>query len=346
MPVSDSHAATLAPPSCSTTDQRVYFGGRTALQIMRMANPRDLAPAIGAARALPDRPPRKRQIEDTIRCAESAYPGLSIERPVHVLVGSSSRCGSSIACSQHVCSSRLAGTSFYRFGSGAYISTPALAFVHEALWGDDMISLLELGYELCGTYQSQRTGVATRYQVEPLVSLRALHTYVSMNLSVKGAKKAGRAIRYLADGSASPRETKQALALGLPMMYGGYGLGIPRMNYEVRANAAARAISGKSSFRCDLCWPECKLDVEYQSKECHEGEARRISDSRRTNALMAMGWTVVCITNDELDSFAATEAIAQTIRRHLGKRSEVYVSDYHARKLRLRRQLGLPVERW
>lgn len=313
---------------------------------MRMANPRDLAPAIGAARALPDRPPRKRQIEDAIRRAESAYPGLSIERPANVLVGSSSRGSSSTACKQHVCSPHLKGASFYRLGSGAYISTSALAFVHEALWGDDTIALLELGYELCGTYQSQRTGVAARYQVEPLASLRTLRAYVSMNPSVKGAKKAKHAIRYLAEGSASPRETKQTLVLGLPMMYGGYGLGIPRMNYEVRANAAARAISGKSSFRCDLCWPEYKLDVEYQSRECHEGEVSRISDSRRTNALMAMGWTVVGITNDELDSFAATEAIAQTIRRHLKKRSEVYITDYHARKLKLRRQLGLPVERW
>ncbi len=120
-------------------------------------------------------------------------------------------------------------------------------------------------------------------------------------------------------------------------------MGIPQMNYEVKATAAARAISGKGSFRCDLCWPEAKLDVEYQSREMHEGEASRIMDSRRVNALMTMGWTVVGITNDELDSLGATDAIAQTIRRRLGKRVQVRVSDYHARKLRLRRQLGLPV---
>ena len=58
---------------------------------------------------------------------------------------------------------------------------------------------------------------------------------------------------------------------------------------------------------------------------------------------MSMGWTVVGVTNDELDSFAAMETIAQTITRHVGKRPQARVSDYHARKLRLRRQLGLPV---
>lgn len=78
----------------------------------------------------------------------------------------------------------------------------------------------------------------------------------------------------------------------------------------------------------------------------HGGEASRIGDSRRTNALMSMGWTVINVTNEELENFAATDAIAQTIRRHLGKRAQDGVPDRHARKLRLRRQLGLPVDRW
>ena len=99
----------------------------------------------------------------------------------------------------------------------------------------------------------------------------------------------------------------------------------------------------KYSFRCDLCWPEARLDVEYQSRENHEGELSRIRDSRRANALAAMGWTVLGVTNDELNSLAATDAVAEAIRRHLGKRLRTNVSDWHARKLRLRRRLGLPV---
>lgn len=329
-----------------SSDRRIYFGGRTALQLLRAVDARTLAPASGKERTLSVRVPEKSYVENAIARMESAYPELVIEKPVHILVGSSSRCRKTNTCKPYVCTSRLAGTSFYRLDGVIYVSAPALAFIHEAARLSEMVSLLELGYELCGTYQSQRTGVSTKYDVEPLASTRLLSSYVSNNSSVKGAKKAARAIRYLADGSASPRETKQALILGLPMMYGGYGLGIPRMNYEVRTSKAARAISGKASLRCDLCWPEHKLDVEYQSRECHEGESSRLSDSRRTNASLAMGWTVVGITNDELDSYVATETIAQTIRKHLGRRSEVRVADYHARKLRLRRRLGLPVERW
>ncbi|WP_241963665.1 endonuclease domain-containing protein [Gordonibacter sp. 28C] len=204
--------------------------------------------------------------------------------------------------------------------------------------------MLELTYEVCGTYQTRRTGVDSGYDVASLASVRDVRDFMSRNTSLDGARKVARILRYVADGSASPRETKQALVLGLPHARGGYGLGIPRMNYEVRANPAARALTGKSFFRCDLCWPEAKLDVEYQSRWAHEGEAKRLEDSRRTNALAAMGWKVVCITNDELDSLAATDAIANTIRRHLGKRAQVRVPDHHARKLRLRRQLGLPAK--
>ncbi|WP_232050944.1 DUF559 domain-containing protein [Arabiibacter massiliensis] len=206
-----------------------------------------------------------------------------------------------------------------------------------------MVALLQLVYEACGTYQTRRTGVPPAYQVKSLASVRTLADFAARNPTLRGAKRLAHALRYAADGSASSRETKNALVFGLPMMHGGLGTGIPHMNYEVLASPAARALTGKSSFRCDLCWPEAKLDVEYQSRECHEGEEKRISDSRRTNALLSMGWTVIGITNDELNSVVATDAIAETIRKHLGKRSPVRVSHYHERKLKLRRQLGLPI---
>ena len=332
-----------ASNSYETKEPRIYFGYGTALQIARMVDIRTLSSAKGKARMLPDRAPGGHRIEVAIERLESMYPELTIERPAHILVGGSSRCRASSTCMPHSCTVCLAGTSFYQLDEDVCISIPPLAFIHKATQVKDPIALLELGYELCGTYQSWRTGVAVDYGVSPLSSVRALSDYVSRNPSINGARKARRIIRYLADGSASPRETKQALVLGLPMGYGGHGLGIPRMNFEVAANGAARAISGKSSFRCDLCWPEYRLDVEYQSRECHEGEENRLADSRRTNALMAMGWTVVGITNDELDSFVATETIAQTIRRLLGKRARIRVDDYHARKLKLRRQLCLPL---
>ena len=133
-----------------------------------------------------------------------------------------------------------------------------------------------------------------------------------------------------------------ALVLGLPLKDGGHALGMPAMNHQVKATDRARVISGRSSFRCDLCWPDAMLDVEYQSREVHANEGSRIDDSRRANALASMGWTVVAITNDELDSVSTLAEIAKTLRKHLRLRYRPSFDDHYARQLRLRRALGLP----
>ena len=322
---------------------RVCFSHRTAFQMLRMIDACEFDEARGAAQRLPGRAPSRGDLESVIGRIEGDHPGLSVDRPAHILLGTPSRCRSTAHRVPHVLTQQMKGMSVLRLPDGIGICSAPLACVQAAPSARGKIDLLELAYEVCGTYRTRRTSDIPAYQVPPLASARALRDFVSLNPSIRGARSMARILPYLADGSASPRETKQALVLGLPTSYGGHGAGIPRMNYEVKASAAARAISGKRSFRCDLCWPEAKLDVEYQSREMHAGEASRIMDSRRANALMAMGWTVVGVTNDELDGFAATDAIAQTIWRCLGKRVQVHVSDYHARKLRLRRQLGLPV---
>lgn len=321
----------------------ICFGYETALQILRTTSMHERSLLRSGPRALPNEAPNAKVFSRSFELLKASHPAMVIERPAHILVSRASQCRSSSAFTVHACSTELQGRSLLRLEDGVHASSAALAFAHLAAREKSAIALLELGYELCGTYQTRRTGVPSDYQVEPLASVRVLEAFVARNPSLRGAAKAAKALRYVADNSASPRETKQALALGLPMMYGGYGLGIPRMNFEVRASPAARALTGKSCFRCDLCWPEAKLDVEYQSRESHSGEEKRLEDSRRTNALVAMGWTVLSVTNDELDSLVATDTIADTIRRHLGKRQQVRVSGYHARKLKLRRQLGLPV---
>lgn len=271
----------------------IVFGHKTALAILRSAAPRTLPPVAGKARVLPSRAPARGEVEAAIEHLKASYPDLRLERPAHVLVGSAALGRPSKAVKSHSLTVPLSGTSFYRLGDGVFACVPALAFVQEAARGKSLVAMLELGYELCGTYRTRRTGAAAAYGVEPLASVRSLGGYAARNASVDGARKVGRALRYLADGSASARETKQALVLGLPHRHGGYGLGIPHMNYEVGASRAAESLTGKKSFRMDLCWPERKLDVEYQSREWHEGEASRVSDSRRANALMSMGWTVV-----------------------------------------------------
>lgn len=331
--------------SFRATRSRICFSHKTALQILRAARPGELTVPNGAARLLPDRAPTADELRSALARLESTHPGLVFEKPVHVLTGTAAlRCRFSKTCTPHSCGTDLPSASLAQVDDDkTLLSAAELALLQEAARLKSEIALIELAWEACGTYRTRRTGMPSAYKVPPLTSVHTLQDYVTRNPSLNGARKVARILPRLADGSASARETKMALVLGMPLAQGGAGLGIPRMNYEVVANAAARAISGRRSFRCDLCWPEAKLDVEYQSRENHEGELSRIRDSRRANALAAMGWTVIGVTNDELDSLVATDAIAEAIRRRLGRRLQMRVPDYHARKLKLRRQLGLPV---
>lgn len=321
----------------------IYLGFRTAFQIARAVGTANLIPLRGSMGKPPICAPSQREIADALEHLESEYPELHLIKPVSLLVGGAAQSRATSLCKPHSCSFQLSDESFYRVSDSVCIASPALSLMQLAA-KNDMISLLECENELCGTYQTTRTAASSAYQVPRLSSTHTVRSYALRNKSANGAQKVLRSLRYLADDSASPRETKQALVLGLPQMYGGYGLGIPCMNFEVTANPAARLLTGKFHFRCDLCWPEAKIDVEYQSRKMHEGEVNRIRDSLRSNALAAMGWTVLGITNVELDSLAAMDTIANTIRRLLGKRAQVRVDNYHERKLKLRRKLGLPVE--
>lgn len=319
----------------------ICLGYKSALEVARAVKPDDLTMAKGGGRMLPDSAPSSTELRSVLERLEANHPGLHLERPVHLVVHNVSNYRGTELGKFHACTKAFSGKSLLRLND-VLVSTPELALVQAATQEKNLVALLELGWELCGSYRTARTSLQPAYQVEPLTTTKALRDFVSRNASLDGAGKVARILPYFADGSASPRETKLALILGLPMMHGGQGLGIPSMNHEVPANGAAWAISHRKSFRCDACWPEAKLDVEYQSKENHEGENSRIRDSRRANALVAMGWTVVGVTNDELDSLVAMDVIADGLRRHLGKRKRTSIPDHHARKLKLRRCLGLP----
>lgn len=265
-----------------------------------------------------------------------------LSKPLHFITASKSQCRREGIAKPHLFTRRLPSNSVLKISEGYYACSPEFAFLQMAFQRKEMVFLLELGYELCGTYQALIAGSFGDYGVTPLMTAASLRGFVEKNPSLPGAHAVRRILPFLTDGSASMRETKLALLLGLPRRFGGYGLGTPVMNYSVSANEQAQRIAQRRSFRCDVCWPDCKIDVEYQSRLVHSGEAARIRDSRRTNALVSMGWTVIGVTNEELESSSACDAIAEAVRRASGKQRRYSPENFKQRNEELRWELGLP----
>ncbi|MEC4175241.1 DUF559 domain-containing protein [Adlercreutzia sp. R21] len=323
----------------------VCFSHETALQIWKVASVSSHEGKMRPARVrcCPARPATVEDVCSARAYLEDRFSDLSLALPVHVVSSSPSRNMRTNLFAAHTDASSLPRGALVSLGPNVHVASAPYVFVQMAS-RLPFVELLELGYELCGTYRRGCGGGTVRYQVAPLTSTRQLAQFVQQNPGMKGVKRARRALRYLADGSESPRETKCALLFGLPAALGGYGLGIPKMGHQVECSDEARAIAETRTLRCDLYWPAARLDMEYQSREFHEGELHRIRDSRRVNALRTMGIDVTLVTESELDGLFACDVIAQTARKKLGKKGRKHAFNVHERRLRLRRQLGLPLE--
>lgn len=335
-------ATESAPSTGPRAPRPVCLSHRSALEALFGLPATKRVPRSTHTVALPTVPPTKADVDRA--CGQlSRLQAPTPSMPIHVLQAGKRHSARSSRIVSHSTTQRLPPLSLVRLGDGLYTTNAPLAFAQMAS-ELTYAQLIELGYHLCGTYRYATQERPTTFNATPLTCVGELRSYLSANQQLSGSAKAMRALAYVADGSASPRETKAAILLSLPPFHGGYGLGVPQMNKEVKASEDARRISGRRSLRCDMYWEGAKVDLEYQSKLFHRGEASRLSDSRRTNALIAMGYTVIGMTNDELDSLTATDVIADSLRKTLGLRRRTAVKNLRERRVGLRQQLHLPIE--
>ena len=320
---------------------KLVFCSTSALTIAHSLHDEKIIAPRSLLTALPVNSPSDKELERALGKLRSSIPSEELVPPVHLLFHGSSHHRRTSLRIPHRCSSLPKGRSFVKLGENMFAAIPNLALCELADSTKGFLELLLLLWEACGCYRTELTGSQTAYETEPLTSLASLTRFVTENTRVHGAAKIKRVLRYVRDGSASTRESQIALFMGLPLRYGGFNLGMPLMNHRVNASSEARLIGGRSYFKCDLCWPERKIDVEYQSDESHEGKPMRIRDSRRTNALISMGWTVINITNNEARSLSTLEQISERVRIILRQRAHPSSRELDIKRLRLHRGLGI-----
>lgn len=232
----------------------------------------------------------------------------------------------------------LPDASFVDAGEGLLVSAPEFAFLQMAN-RLSLAQLIQLGFELCGTYALVDPRTPAVQREAPLTSVAKLRSFLEDAPPAHGCKKALRAVRFVQDGSASMMETLTAMLLCLPYRLGGYGLDRPLLNHRIDVPCSLRRMASKSYCVCDLHWPEAKLAVEYDSGLWHDGSDDFVRDSKRRNTLIALGLTVVTMTAHQVLDGGELNKAAHLLAQITGKRLRYRDPDFTRAHLALRAEL-------
>ena len=305
----------------------IYVSHESALEYWRLRFDACDINALRRSAVLPNSPPDMGLLE-TGNIGDLSFP-------LHILLGHANARRMSKAVKQHVFTARIPVDCFVKAGKGLMVSAPEFCFLQMAK-ELPLIKLIVLGYELCGTYSlpavitskesiRQQRGFNTR---PPLASKKKLETFLACTPGVAGHKNAARALRYIADGAASPMEAKLAILLTMSFKLGGFNFPLPELNSRIIPVKMAKQSSDKTYYCCDLYWPDFGLAVEYDSDFYHTGPERIAGDSKRRNALASMGVKVVTVTNRQIHSVSELEKVARILAGHMGRRLRLPNPDF------------------
>ena len=316
---------------------RVYVAAESALEHYRKA----LMPAgRDAATASVIRKDAASRLNDVRKLS---MVGLGVdepspETPLHVLVRNGMGAGRSKSVIASVWGGPVPRGALRKVSSDVYVSSPEFLFLQMAR-RLELVPLVELGMELCGTYRRHAMGDETTYEQPTLTTPHRLKSFVRRAGSVHGAKRAREALKYIEPNSASPFETIVYLLLCLPRRLGGYAFPHPTLNTSVKLSVRGREHTLRRSSIPDLYWGQAELDLECHGS-AHELMERRTEDSMRRKALERMRIEVIELTYDEAKDpdlfYAAVRRIAKKLGFRLRARTE---NNFTSRERDLRRTL-------
>jgi len=257
---------------------------------------------------------------------------LGLSYPIHALVGRPEARRSSRKVKSRVLSGHLPEGCIVDAGDGLYVASPELCFFQMA---DELpfVKLLELGCELCGSYTTPVRGneidvsEERLYNLRPLTSKSRLEATLARMSGLANQRRLLKALRYIADGSASPMETKLFLILTLPYKYGGFNFATPQLNAKVTPGLSDRRLSSKKFFRCDLYWKEHSLAIEYDSNLKHLAPAELAADAMKRNSLKVMGVEVITVTSKQVQNARELEKTARQLAASIGIRLRISESE-------------------
>lgn len=226
-----------------------------------------------------------------------------------------------------------------RISKGILVTSPALLLV-ELANELDLIELIMLGCELASTYTPNRDDLRGFSTCQPLLRPAGLQRFINQLGTYNGSKRARVAAKHMIPDSASPMETKVALLLSLPKRLGGFGLPTPELNHEITVETERCVGYKRGAIRFDMFWKKGSLAVEYDSDQWHTGPEKIQADSMRRNAINALGYDVITITNQEYQNIDSMTDIARTIAKKVRHKMRPVDANEYSRRVQLMRVLS------
>lgn len=266
----------------------------------------------------------------------------SLAGPVELLVSAASARINNDLVRTHVMSAKLPAGSVVELMPGVRAASPELlpVLMAPALTELELICLLS---ELLGTYAiapQHEKGIWRRR--EPLTTPDRIRALLARLGPVRGAGMVRRALGKACVGSASPRETKLSLRLGLPPRMGGWGLKVLSMNDPVEVHRIRDAMSVGVRKPDILLRARGRrgrgVAAEYDGRD-HEEEPQHARDIERHNELVAMGFVEFIVARRQYKDLTYMDGLVARIRGELGLPPEVLEPGEAERRRALRQWL-------
>lgn len=220
-------------------------------------------------------------------------PGILNCGKLDILVASPNSIYDSKNFTFHCCQQNFPPGSFCKVDDRLYVSSPELLFCQMAS-ELTIEKLMLLGYEICGTYsldQNCDNGFVTdtRKLTSPAEIEKYIKSLKNITRNFRGLKKAGRAVKYIKGGSASPMESRLAILLCASRTLGGFGITNCVLNEPVKLSKSAKVICGQEFVKPDISIPRNKIAIEYDSDFFHNNDEQNRRDKKRIDALQHDG---------------------------------------------------------
>lgn len=237
---------------------------------------------------------------------------------LHVLVESQSKRSSAKKLACHVRTAPLPRGSFRKLDDGLFIVSPEYCF-YEMAHVLPFPKLVEFGYLLCGEYTVNPDAVDLNNRAK-LSTKRKLGSFADRMSGGNKHATIDRAMKLIAENSASPRETKLSMLLSFPVRLGGYGFPLPVLNYRIDFTSEEQELFGRPYVVLDLYWPDYGFGIEYDGERSHSDALTLTRDRKKASELDYKGIKVYSVDKGQISNVRQVYALALKAARAMGLR--------------------------